>query len=92
MIALFVILQILDALTTWYALERAVGLSEGNVAVRWAMSKVGVIGALVAIKGGISAAVIFVPLPGWVLTAICLLYVVVVANNVYRIVRAADGD
>ena len=82
---LFYILQIADALTTYYALK--LGGSEANPVVRKLMDAIGVLPAMLAFKALSIAAVYFgaYSMGADVLMLWCVFYVVVVIWNVAQI-------
>ena len=84
--AIVVILQVLDSYSTIRALKKP-GVSEANPALAWLMGKIGIVAALVLIKGLlcviIAAAIYWYPsgyLMG-VLVGIVVVYAAVVINN-----------
>lgn len=82
LVYLLITLQVLDLLTTVVALRKP-GLKEGNPYLRWLMDRIGVVPALLVVKGCLIVFLFWaVPLMHiGVVVALCVLYVVVVANN-----------
>ena len=85
---LVLILQVLDIITTMVALQRE-GLAEGNPYIKKLMDKIGVIPALLLIKGAFIAFLLWAyPLvPEPVLWMLAAFYVWVIYNNV-KLIRS----
>ena len=86
MIAAIVILQVLDILTTYYLVEKR-GMREGNPIMNWAMQKIGFWPALLGLKGIFVAYVLIIPMPYYLEIGILLMYLAVVANNLWLVKR-----
>lgn len=84
LIILFVLLQVLDAITTWKCLQLK-GRYEANPVMSKLMSKIGVVKALVLAKSLVIALVTVLAYKGYInlsaMSAICMLYIAVVINN-----------
>ena len=87
--AVFIILQILDVLTTIKALNKP-GIVEGNPILNPLMEKIGVLPTLIIVKVFTIAATIaglyYYPLPivQIVTAATCLVYIWVIWNNIQK--------
>jgi len=82
-LAAFLLLQVLDALTTHRALS--MGGRELNPFLRAVIDDIGILPALAVMKIPGCLFFILIPVPAWGLWAICAGYVGVVANNVFVI-------
>lgn len=85
--AIFVILQVLDVLTTVYILDH--GGRELNPALRFLMNKLGVKPALVLFKCLIIYA-FYTPMPDLAMQVVILFYVAVITNN-FLAIRKLKG-
>lgn len=85
-----VVLQLLDAATTYYAVAK-LGLTEANPVVRGAIEKLGLVPALALSKGAVFAVLYLCPMPLWLYGLLVALYVVVVGNNAYHIKKQAGA-
>jgi hypothetical protein len=91
LLIIFGILQAGDGWTTWEALRKP-GNYEANKAVKWIMARIGVIPALILLKGGITvlmgAAVYYAPsiYLTVALAGLCCLYAWIVFNN-YKLIK-----
>lgn len=86
----FVILQVLDLLTTAYFMSHSeLGLKEGNPVLAKLFSVFGVIPTLIVAKTALCVVLIVYmhQLPEWFLAASCIFYVYVVTNNLKLIVK-----
>ena len=83
LLALLVILQYYDGMTTYRLLSK--GGREYNPVVRYAIEKLGLARALITIKGTVVSALVVTtftnPLPVWVLVGLSVLYMGVVIHN-----------
>ena len=92
LLAILILLQIADGLTTWAILHH--GGKELNPAVRWAMSKLGRGWGLITAKAwaiGLLFALYLIPLGTCAMIPLALLYGWVVANNVRVLIRLMAG-
>lgn len=88
----FVFLNVLDVILTWYAIKY-LGLSEGNPVLSPIFQQIGLIAGLVMIKliglivllGIISCYPL--KIKKLALNIICFMFVLVVANNMYQIIK-----
>jgi len=87
-ISIFIALNIADIVSTYFAVEEK-GMKELNPIARFMMDRFGTIGGLSAIKLPVVVAMLYLPVPIWLLWASCFLYVLVIINNVYQLWRAA---
>ena len=84
---ILLVLQCLDIGTTWYALDRVSGAYEANPLMRWLFGRVGVIAGLIGTKVAFMVGVYYLqpaPIALWILIGI---YLVVIGNNVYQMVK-----
>jgi hypothetical protein len=86
---LFVVLQLLDAGTTYKALKNA-DLAEGNPVVAWAIKKLGLAAGLLTIKAAVVSFIYFgIQYSGVAQTAALItldaIYVAIVVNNIVRL-------
>lgn len=83
LLALLIILQYYDGLTTYRLLSR--GGRELNPVVRWCIDRFGLLNGLILVKGNIALLITWTTLVGlmpvWILAGLCLLYVAVVYHN-----------
>ena len=84
---ILLVLQCLDIGTTWYALERVSGAYEANPVMKWLFGKVGVIAGLIGVKTAFMVAVYYVQPSSTVLMVIIAIYLAVIGNNVYQLLR-----
>lgn len=83
---ILLVLQAMDLLTTLYILSR--GGAEKNPALVALQGLLGRKGAIVAAKLAVVAAVLFLEVHPWALTGLAILYVGVVAWNLYQVARS----
>jgi hypothetical protein len=89
----FVVLQLLDAGTTYKALKNA-DLAEGNPVVAWAIKTLGLAGGLLAIKVAVVGFIYFGTQysgvdPKATLFVLDAIYVAIVVNNIVQLRRRA---
>lgn len=91
LLAILILLQIADGLTTYAIIKR--GGTERNPAVRWVMAKLGMIPALIAVKAwavGLLFVLYLIPNGIYGMIPLALLYGWVIWNNV-RVYRRVTG-
>lgn len=87
---IFVVLQIVDAFTTYLCLQRP-DRAEGNPAVKWIMDKLGVLPTLIMSKLTIIFVIAYVTFlldVGWWIYAmfvLCAVYALIAVNNVVKL-------
>ena len=84
---ILLVLQCLDIGTTWYALDRVSGAYEANPVMRWLFGKVGVIAGLIGTKIAFIAGVYFLQPAYWGLVVLIGVYLAVIGNNAYQMVK-----
>ena len=84
---ILLVLQCLDMGTTWYALDRVSGAYEANPLMRWLFGKVGVIAGLIGTKIAFIAGVYFLQPASIALWVLIVIYLVVIGNNLYQLLR-----
>ena len=84
---ILLVLQCLDIGTTWYALDRVSGAYEANPLMRWLFGKVGVIAGLIGTKIAFIAGVYFLQPAYWGLVVLIGVYLAVIGNNAYQMVK-----
>lgn len=86
LVIILLFLNILDAITTYTALKIP-GLAEGNPIMKFLMSKLGIIGALIASKGIVFAMFLYflianINITYFITIPLIIFYIVVVINNI----------
>ena len=84
---ILLVLQCLDIGTTWYALDRVSGAYEANPVMKWLFDRVGVIAGLIGTKIAFIAGVYFLQPAYWGLVVLIVVYLAVIGNNVYQLLR-----
>lgn len=85
---LFAVLQLADIATTYYALERQTGNREANPVMDRLFRRTGVLPGLLLAKAVLLMLVVsFLTEHAAILGMLCLLYVYIVARNLYVIFR-----
>ena len=79
--------QCLDIGTTWYALDRVSGAYEANPLMRWLFGRVGVIAGLIGTKVAFMVGVYYLQPASWALVVLIMIYLAVIGNNVYQLLR-----
>ena len=87
LLSMFLLLQLIDAISTWYALTKVDGMTEGNPLIKWLMNKITIVGALAAIKIPLIIAVLIFPFPVTILSIMIIFYCFIVINNIVRILK-----
>lgn len=86
MITAILLLQIADIATTYHLVHKS-GMREGNPIMNWLMQRIGFWPALLGLKGIFVAYVLIIPMPYYLEIGILLMYLAVVANNLWLVKR-----
>lgn len=90
LVIILLFLNILDAITTYTALKIP-GLAEGNPIMKFLMSKLGIIGALIVSKGIVFSVFLYLLIDNitvsyFITIPLIIFYIVVVINN-YNLIK-----
>lgn len=84
LIVLAALLQLLDVVTTVYALKR-LGARELNARLAWLMQRLGVLPALLSTKLALLLGCLLLRPPWPAYAVLCAMYLVIVGSNIYQI-------
>ncbi len=88
---LIVALQVLDGVTTYYAMTK-LNAKEANPVARYLMDKIGFIPALVVLKAAVVGIFVVYSYPLWFYVLVAALYTGIVGNNAYVIYKSKAGS
>lgn len=86
-----VVLQLLDGVTTHYALTK-LNSKEINPLARYLMDKIGIVPSLALLKTAVVSVFVVYSYPLWFYAAVVALYTGVVGNNAYVIYKSKAGS